>query len=819
MPPPPPNIDINFAFSMGQAPSPAPPTRKRQRRAIHKTGISRLSDLEAWEYGDEEIHKADLIGLKSAVYDHFTSELVRHTRPVQTKDGVKQVPDYMEYVFTCKTHPEDHVIHRRREDTSRGTGNFHSSIAVCHKRHPPINHCGKPGPGLVAPRALFDGDVRPVPRGRIPWICALSSTYTYAMHLAILVMSCAYHYLPFARVLDKLFRLQVELLRPGTVVPDSSTISRTTQFVYQQQAHRVKTYFKDEINTIHLAIDGWTSPTAVAYLGLVVHWYAEGRLWRTVLEFIRLEQKHTGAYMAEKTAECLKRYGLEGMVRAICLDNAGANDRLVGDLTELLPGFLGSCPGLVALLIHFVQPQMRKRKAGKTGKPAKRRRTSSAQKAAEEPQDDADDNMEDVVARLEQMESSFVTGSSLPDDIDEARRIHDERIVSEVTAEGLQYACKQLGLTITDTMKAYAQGVLTKAGKLARKLHDTPTLQAKFELLIDASREQLQSLRRALAGRMPTRWNTDYECLLSLKELKPCVQMLTAQTENNLRDLTLEDEQWDLLDQLVRVLRIFKEATDLFSQSEVPLVHEVVPVFVCMRQRLERVRDDGGERLHPLIRAAAHSALLVYNKYMGLFTESEVYWIAIVMCPDRKLQWLRDNGCSESDIAQVYAMVVARFNSFNPSPPAPGDALDEGATLGDLNDQDDWIFKREPSATSKFQLGSIEGYLRTEPVSSEVIRLAGGPLRYWESQTSFKSYSSLARFAIDYLSAPASSVDVERAFSCGRLMNNHLQHQMLPDTFCAKMALQSWFETPLLRDVDEVAALLQDHVPKSVPVD
>ncbi|EUC54823.1 hAT family dimerization protein [Rhizoctonia solani AG-3 Rhs1AP] len=44
---------------------------------------------------------------------------------------------------------------------------------------------------------------------------------------------------------------------------------------------------------------------------------------------------------------------------------------------------------------------------------------------------------------------------------------------------------------------------------------------------------------------------------------------------------------------------------------------------------------------------------------------------------------------------------------------------------------------------------------------------------------------------MDYLSAPASSVDAERVFSCSRLTINHLQHQMSPDTFCAKMALRS----------------------------
>ncbi|KAF8602021.1 hypothetical protein BDV93DRAFT_413911, partial [Ceratobasidium sp. AG-I] len=54
----------------------------------------------------------------------------------------------------------------------------------------------------------------------------------------------------------------------------------------------------------------------------------------------------------------------------------------------------------------------------------------------------------------------------------------------------------------------------------------------------------------------------------------------------------------------------------------------------------------------------------------------------------------------------------------------------------------------------------------------------------------------------------ASSVDAERAFSSGRLMNNHLQHQMSSDTFCAKMAIRSWYETPLLPDVEDVAMLL-----------
>ena len=60
----------------------------------------------------------------------------------------------------------------------------------------------------------------------------------------------------------------------------------------------------------------------------------------------------------------------------------------------------------------------------------------------------------------------------------------------------------------------------------------------------------------------------------------------------------------------------------------------------------------------------------------------------------------------------------------------------------------------KPSGLNVPALDSIEGYLRTEPVSSEAIRIAGGPLQYWELQRSSGVRARLAKFAIDYLSAP-----------------------------------------------------------------
>ncbi|KAF8600765.1 hypothetical protein BDV93DRAFT_446922, partial [Ceratobasidium sp. AG-I] len=58
----------------------------------------------------------------------------------------------------------------------------------------------------------------------------------------------------------------------------------------------------------------------------------------------------------------------------------------------------------------------------------------------------------------------------------------------------------------------------------------------------------------------------------------------------------------------------------------------------------------------------------------------------------------------------------------------------------------------------------------------------------------------------------ASSVDAERAFSGGRLMVNHLQHQMSAQTFQAQMAVGSWFETPLLPTLLDVSRIIESHM-------
>ncbi|KAF8220870.1 hypothetical protein L208DRAFT_1331347 [Tricholoma matsutake] len=65
---------------------------------------------------------------------------------------------------------------------------------------------------------------------------------------------------------------------------------------------------------------------------------------------------------------------------------------------------------------------------------------------------------------------------------------------------------------------------------------------------------------------------------------------------------------------------------------------------------------------------------------------------------------------------------------------------------------------------------------------------------------------------LDFCSAPASSVDAERAFAVGRLEINHLQHNTSPQTFKAQVAVGSWAKTPLYPGLSETIKIVQKQM-------
>ena len=77
--------------------------------------------------------------------------------------------------------------------------------------------------------------------------------------------------------------------------------------------------------------------------------------------------------------------------------------------------------------------------------------------------------------------------------------------------------------------------------------------------------------------------------------------------------------------------QIFDYPTKLFSEAEVPLIPEAIPMLVKIRWGLEKIRDDTddlGNLLPSPFRIAAQATLLLVNKYLDLMLNTELYIVA-----------------------------------------------------------------------------------------------------------------------------------------------------------------------------------------------
>ncbi|KIL56934.1 hypothetical protein M378DRAFT_45134, partial [Amanita muscaria Koide BX008] len=74
------------------------------------------------------------------------------------------------------------------------------------------------------------------------------------------------------------------------------------------------------------------------------------------------------------------------------------------------------------------------------------------------------------------------------------------------------------------------------------------------------------------------------------------------------------------------------------------------------------------------------------------------------------------------------------------------------------------------------------------------------PIAWWHQRRS--AFPRLSRMALDYLTIPATSVDVERLFSRGCILLSHLRNCMSGQTTRALLCLGDWSLLSLVKDED-----------------
>ncbi|EJD03457.1 uncharacterized protein FOMMEDRAFT_84465, partial [Fomitiporia mediterranea MF3/22] len=123
--------------------------------------------------------------------------------------------------------------------------------------------------------------------------------------------------------------------------------------------------------------------------------------------------------------------------------------------------------------------------------------------------------------------------------------------------------------------------------------------------------------------------NSDFACIESYLLLYPIVEQLIGVQHLKLQNFILNSSQQTLVQDLLHVLSILEEPTQLFSKAEVPLISDVIPMLLDICQTLECASKD--ENLPNILCIAARAGILVCDKYFTLTRECEVYFITVGM--------------------------------------------------------------------------------------------------------------------------------------------------------------------------------------------
>ncbi|KAG8769320.1 hypothetical protein FRC12_005039 [Ceratobasidium sp. 428] len=759
-----------------------------------------MSDEQAWLYAPELLIAAIRLYWRSPVYDHFVIGLEKIPR-INSTTGAN-LPGTMVFTFTCRHDPTRcKTLRRKRRETSSGTHNLNLAMERCNKRR-----------GVV-----LSSSAAPVP-------------YSQSRFRAHLAIWCAVNHRPFSAISDPLFVDFVQLLRPGTNVPDPKRVSLDLTYIYNRLSINVRETFLEIDTAMHLAIDGWSSPLTASFLGIIVFWRENGRMWSSILDFIHLTESHTGAYMAQKTLECVEQLGVKNQagIMSICLDNALNNDTFIRHIAPELPRLLGEdargrCMAHIGNLMAQAFIDLYRRTSSRKRRRAAVDSTENTQPSTSStlPSDpsvanllgSSSDDPDEPEVVLDDLDGIL----ELPSDVDEGRELFDKGEVKKALVAAFAYMKAEYRVTVTSEEIREAQELFPKINGFASAILHSNTLLPTFVNIRNICKAQgeITTEKELPSSFVSTRWNSQLKTGITHLALQPAVEVMTANSNYKMEKYHLSKSQWNLLKEVCECLEIFEEITLMFSQKDTPTIHEVLPMLYLTRHRLTRMRDNDDEGLRPITRVAAHSAIVVTEKYAKLLEKTCLYPLATVLCPWYKLVWLRDNEFTNRRVQSIVRSLrnyhQTYYTEAQPSSAAVSVSTPPIATPVSRNR---WLVGPAVQSTppqpraSNSASSAIDLYLASELISKQEIEKTGGLLAHWMREQA--RGSPIAAMALDILTAPASSVDAERAFSGGRMAVNYRQHRMSLSTFRAKMAVGSWYGTPLLANIDEVVDIMND---------
>lgn len=457
--------------------------------------------------------------------------------------------------------------------------------------------------------------------------------------------------------------------------------------------------------TVALSLDGWTSQNSVPFLGINANWLGpDFKVYRVCIAFKVIDGTHSGESLADLVFKVLKRLNILHKLLSITGDNASNNNTLTrhlfNKLSRLYDQHLSKLP---------------------------------------------------------------IRGATM--------RFDDKTGQIRCFAHVLNLVCKAILKSLGSSTHKDASDFLDRVERhkwdkitLPMAAGDIAVLRVII-LWISRSPQRLQEWDQRAPKRVPydvdNRWNYS---LRMIEYAFDCRAALTDTVKDNpeLYSLELTPERWERLGHIRTLLRPFDDFTKWVSRQE-PTIQLSASLYVKLQNILNSIIKKEGEfaEFDATLVDAAKAGLTKFNEYFQYVEENDTYWIACVLDPRIKTNWLRRNTSDPSGIIsrikkylkESYPLTMSDKTQEPPQKRKKGldfELLEEYGSRVTFDDDIDRYFNTEVVG-----FAANIGEDHTQWV-----------LNWWNSNKS--EFPRMAAVARDYLAIPSSEVDIERLFSGGR---------------------------------------------------
>ena len=223
--------------------------------------------------------------------------------------------------------------------------------------------------------------------------------------------------------------------------------------------------------------------------------------------------------------------------------------------------------------------------------------------------------------------------------------------------------------------------------------------------------------------------------------------------------LEFSQERWLRLNQIRILLKPFEEHTKFVSREE-PTLHRIPNLYLKLENDLKTIIKNDNKKYDSSLVVATQKGMEKFKIYYDAMKANDIYWIACILDPRVKSNWLKKNLIDSDEI-------LIRINQFIKDSCLPDEELPESQREEFSRGFEDDFLQEYGSAVSTdddidryFDLPGINFVLNNKENSTQWI------LNWWKDHK--KEYPRMFRVARDYLVIPGSEVDVERLFNMAR---------------------------------------------------